>query len=42
MSHVGIYVGNGKMYNANNKGVGYTDINRGYWAKHRLTFGRIK
>lgn len=30
ISHVGIYVGNGKMYNSNGSGIGYSDITTGY------------
>lgn len=41
VSHVGVFTGNGKMYNANGSGVGYSDITTGYWAEHRPTFGRI-
>lgn len=39
LSHVGIYLGNGKMYNSNDSGVGYSDI--ADWAEFRPTFGRL-
>ncbi|MCJ8223716.1 NlpC/P60 family protein [Bacillus sonorensis] len=42
VSHVGIYVGGGKMFNSNNSGIEYSDITKGYWAKHSPEFGRIK
>jgi cell wall-associated NlpC family hydrolase len=42
VSHVGIYVGNGKMFNANDSGIEYSDITTGYWAEHSPEFGRIQ
>lgn len=39
-SHIGIYVGNGKMLHAGNP-IGYADINTAYWKKHFLAFGRL-
>ncbi|WP_081385912.1 NlpC/P60 family protein [Bacillus safensis] len=41
VSHVGIYVGGGKMFNSNGGGIEYSDITSGYWAKHSPEFGRI-
>lgn len=43
VSHVGVYVGNGMMYDthSNPKGVGYTDITTGYWAEKFHSFGRV-
>ncbi|WEY90741.1 NlpC/P60 family protein (plasmid) [Bacillus subtilis] len=42
VSHVGIYVGNGKMFNSNNSGIEYSDVMTGYWGQHSPEFGRIK
>ena len=39
-SHVGIYVGDGKMIHCGNP-IQYTSINSNYWQKHFLSFGRI-
>ncbi|GIM47688.1 hypothetical protein DNHGIG_32370 [Collibacillus ludicampi] len=41
VTHVGIYVGNGKMYDADDYGVGYHDLS-GYWMQHLYGFGRVK
>lgn len=41
ISHVGIYVGNGKMYNSNSKGVGYSNL-AGYWNEHTAGYGRLE
>lgn len=41
ISHVGLYVGNGKMYNAASKGVKYADL-AGYWDNHVAGYGRLK
>lgn len=40
ISHVGLYVGNGRMYNANSKGVSYSNLS-GYWQKHVAGYGRL-
>ncbi|MCI4129565.1 lysozyme family protein [Bacillus paralicheniformis] len=42
ITHVGIYVGDGKMFNSNDSGVEYSDLKAGYWRKHLVSFGRIK
>lgn len=42
ISHVGIYVGNGKMYNSNSKGIKYDDLTQGYWKSKIYGFGRVK
>lgn len=39
-SHIGIYVGNGKMLHCGDP-IGYADINTSYWKKHFLGFGRL-
>lgn len=41
VTHVGIYVGDGKMYDANGSGVGYTDLSNSYWSSHLYGYGRI-
>ncbi|MBR0411734.1 MAG: C40 family peptidase [Eubacterium sp.] len=40
-SHVGIYIGNGMMIHCG-KPVQYASINRDYWKRHFLSFGRIR
>ncbi|OBS86766.1 lysozyme family protein [Bacillus pumilus] len=42
ITHVGIYVGDGRMYNSNDGGVQYSDLKKGYWRDHLVSFGRIK
>lgn len=41
ISHVGLYVGDGKMYNANSKGIVYSELG-GYWDNHTMGYGRLK
>ncbi len=41
ITHVGIYVGNNKMYDAGDP-IGYTDLTTEYWQKHLVCAGRIK
>ncbi|MBM6615053.1 lysozyme family protein [Desemzia sp. RIT804] len=41
VTHVGIYVGNMRMYHAGNP-IGYTDLNSDYWQQHLIGAGRIK
>lgn len=41
ITHVGIYVGDGQMYDAGGGGVGYTDITTLYWREHLAGFGRV-
>ncbi|MED0989997.1 NlpC/P60 family protein [Bacillus nitratireducens] len=40
-SHIGIYVGNGQMIHASDKGIAYGDINNSYNQKHFLGYGRF-
>lgn len=40
VTHVGIYVGNGRMIQAGNP-IGYADITTSYWQSHFYAFGRI-
>lgn len=42
ITHVGIYVGNGRMFNSNDSGIEYSDLKLGYWRDHLVSFGRIK
>ena len=43
VSHVGVYLGNGLMYDTsgNPKGVGVKDITEGYWKQKFYAFGRV-
>ena len=41
VTHVGIYVGNNRMYHAGDP-IGYTDLNNAYWQQHLICAGRIK
>ncbi len=41
VTHVGIYVGNNRMYHAGDP-IGYADLNIPYWQQHLICAGRIK
>ncbi|WP_025731353.1 NlpC/P60 family protein [Heyndrickxia ginsengihumi] len=41
ITHVGIYTGNGKFYNANDSGVEYSSLSNSYWKSHFAGFGRV-
>lgn len=41
VTHIGMYVGNGKMFDANGGGIGFTDLNDHYWQEHLYGYGRI-
>ncbi|MFA1782411.1 lysozyme family protein [Bacillus velezensis] len=41
ITHVGIYVDEKRMYDANNSGIGFSTWNQGYWKSHLAGFGRI-
>ncbi|MTT31608.1 peptidase P60 [Terrilactibacillus sp. BCM23-1] len=41
ITHVGIYVGNNRMYQAGDP-IGYADLTTSYWQKHLVSAGRIK
>ncbi|WP_052245635.1 bifunctional lytic transglycosylase/C40 family peptidase [Bacillus sp. MSP13] len=41
ITHVGIYVNEKQMYDANNSGIGYSTWNQGYWKSHLAGFGRV-
>ncbi|WP_416326252.1 lysozyme family protein [[Eubacterium] hominis] len=41
VSHVGIYVGNNRMYHAGDP-IGYADLTGAYWQQHLIGAGRIK
>lgn len=40
ITHVGIYTGNNKFYQAGGKGIGYADLT-GYFQQHLVGFGRV-
>nr|WP_257155335.1 NlpC/P60 family protein [Bacillus cereus] len=42
MTHVGMYIGNNKFYNASNSGVGKASLNSSYWSKYITGYCRIK
>ncbi|MCL6574919.1 C40 family peptidase [Kyrpidia sp.] len=42
ITHVGIYLGNGRMLSADNAGVGIRSITSGYWRNHLYGFGRVR
>jgi cell wall-associated NlpC family hydrolase len=41
ISHVGIYVGDGKMYNSNSSGVQYSDLTAPAWRSKIYGYGRV-
>jgi cell wall-associated NlpC family hydrolase len=41
VTHVGLYVGNNRMYDSNNSGIGYSDLNA-YWTTKIVGYGRVK
>ena len=41
VSHIGIYVGNGKMISATSSGVKVDKVKTGYWGKYFTGYGRI-
>jgi cell wall-associated NlpC family hydrolase len=41
ITHVGIYVGGGRMINAQDNGVQYADLNSAYWQQHLAGYGRV-
>ncbi len=41
ITHVGIYVGNGRMFNSNDSGIEYSDLKFKYWRDHLVSLGRI-
>lgn len=41
ISHIGIYIGNGKMISATNSGVKVDSVKTGYWGKYFTSYGRI-
>ncbi len=40
-SHIGIYVGNGQMIHAGDKGIAYSSLSDSYNQKHFLGYGRF-
>ncbi|WLR42413.1 NlpC/P60 family protein [Bacillus carboniphilus] len=41
ITHVGIYVGNNLMFDANRNGIGFTDVTTVYWKSRFVSFGRV-
>ncbi|MBT2723330.1 lysozyme family protein [Bacillus sp. ISL-46] len=41
ITHIGIYMGNGIMFDSNGSGIGNHDINSPYWQSHLVGFGRV-
>ena len=41
VTHIGMYVGDGKMFDANGSGIGFTNLNERYWQEHLYGYGRI-
>jgi len=41
ITHVGIYVGNNKMYQSGGSGLGYVDLTKEYYKQHLVGIGRI-
>ncbi|MFJ7512715.1 lysozyme family protein [Peribacillus simplex] len=41
ITHVGIYIGDGKMFDSNGSGIGIHDIHSPYWKSHLAGFGRV-
>ncbi|KMQ09158.1 C40 family peptidase [Bacillus cereus] len=42
ITHVGMYIGDNKFYNASNSGVGEASLNSSYWSKYIAGYGRVK
>ncbi|PEP83767.1 hypothetical protein CN581_04155 [Bacillus toyonensis] len=42
ITHVGMYIGNNKFYNASNSGVGEASLDSTYWSKYIAGYGRVK
>ena len=40
VTHVGIYVGNNKMFDANNGGIGFSELTS-YWTSRIVGYGRV-
>lgn len=41
VTHVGIYAGDGIMFEAGGGGIKYTDFTTAYWVIHFVGFGRV-
>ncbi len=41
IAHVGIYIGGGKMINAQNDGVKIDNVSSGYWARYLVGYGKV-
>ncbi|WP_242242114.1 C40 family peptidase [Bacillus cereus group sp. BfR-BA-01309] len=42
ITHVGMYIGNNKFYNASNSGIGEDSLDSTYWSKYIAGYGRVK
>lgn len=42
ITHVGMYIGDNKFYNASNSGVSEASLNSTYWSKYIAGYGRVK
>ncbi len=42
ITHVGIYVGNNKMYQSGGHGIGYTSLDNSFWKAHLAGYGRVR
>ncbi|MBV4420407.1 lysozyme family protein [Clostridium tyrobutyricum] len=42
ITHVGIYVGNNKMYQSGGHGIGYESLDNSFWKTHLAGYGRVR
>lgn len=42
ITHVGIYVGNNKMYQSGGHGIGYQSLDNSFWKTHLAGYGRVR
>lgn len=42
VTHVGVYMGNGRFYNSNGHGVGESGLDEPFWKSHFVGYGRVK
>ena len=41
VTHIGMYVGDGRMFDANSGGIGFSDLEDPYWQQHLYGYGRV-
>ncbi|MGW9018422.1 bifunctional lytic transglycosylase/C40 family peptidase [Priestia megaterium] len=41
ITHVGVYLGNGRFYNSNGHGVGESGLDESFWKAHFVGYGRV-